>query len=449
MSKPNHGVLLSVFGAFLTLLAAEGPLARAAEVTVQNDSLTGGQTGAIQAGFAAGERAAAWLTSPCNGSIVAVQVFWRSFFGGAPPVLGDVITIYGDGVFPVPGPVLNNSGVPPIPAELFGPVMTDGVINEFRFLDEQMSIPLNVPVTAGQRFVVSFQFFDDAGVFGPSVVTDTGCQPSKNAIYAVPPGAWFNSCALGVSGDFVIRAVINCPDPTGACCLPNGSCIDNVTSAACAAQGGIYRGNGVLCSAQMCPEFPRACCFASGGGTCQNLTPSQCIGFGGTPGPAGSACATYVCFPMGACCLPDGSCIGPVSPAACSAQSGNFQGHMTTCAGVMCPQPIGACCSATGFCAELTAAQCNGIPGATWRGPGTTCADADMDGTADICETQQPCPGDANGDRTVGLGDIAVLIQNWGLSVPPAPAAADLDGNGSIGLGDIAVVIDNWGLVCP
>ncbi len=58
------------------------------------------------------------------------------------------------------------------------------------------------------------------------------------------------------------------------------------------------------------------------------------------------------------------------------------------------------------------------------------------------------CPGDVNGDNTVGLADIAVLTMNWTLGVPPAPAAADLDGDGSIGLGDIAVVTMNWGAIC-
>ncbi|HVZ93265.1 MAG TPA: hypothetical protein VG797_02030, partial [Phycisphaerales bacterium] len=58
------------------------------------------------------------------------------------------------------------------------------------------------------------------------------------------------------------------------------------------------------------------------------------------------------------------------------------------------------------------------------------------------------CPGDIDGNNAVGLSDIAILIQNWSLSVPPAPAGADLDGNHSIGLGDVAVVVQHWGEVC-
>ena len=47
------------------------------EVTVKNDSVVGGSQGNVQAGFVTNESAAAWLTSPCDGNIVAVQVLWR------------------------------------------------------------------------------------------------------------------------------------------------------------------------------------------------------------------------------------------------------------------------------------------------------------------------------------------------------------------------------------
>ena len=57
---------------------------QAAEVTVQNDSLTGGDPGIVQLGFDPPESAASWQTSPCDGAIVAVQVFWRSETGTEP-----------------------------------------------------------------------------------------------------------------------------------------------------------------------------------------------------------------------------------------------------------------------------------------------------------------------------------------------------------------------------
>ncbi len=177
--------------------------AQTMEVTVQNDSITKLSEGAIQAGFVSGESAAAWLDSPCDGTIVAVQVFWRSLVGGAPQTIEDSIEIFDNGAFPIPGTLLET---------INAPVMTDGVFNEFRFLDDQMVIPLQVPVTQNQRFVVSFTFAEGPQASGPSVITDAdGCQAGRNGLFAIPPGAWFSSCLLGLSGDFAIRAVIECP----------------------------------------------------------------------------------------------------------------------------------------------------------------------------------------------------------------------------------------------
>lgn len=186
----------------------------AAEMTVQNDSLIGGASGTVQAGFDPGESAAAWMTSPCDGSIVAAQVLWRSSTGTAAAEIEDSIKIFDGGIFPTPGAELTS---------IDGPFMTDGVFNEFRFLDENMVIPLNVPVTNGQDYVVSFKFLNDPNpTSGPSVVTDTdGCQAGRNAIDAVGLG-WFSACLLGVTGDFVIRTVVDCAPAGGSGSIANG-----------------------------------------------------------------------------------------------------------------------------------------------------------------------------------------------------------------------------------
>lgn len=58
------------------------------------------------------------------------------------------------------------------------------------------------------------------------------------------------------------------------------------------------------------------------------------------------------------------------------------------------------------------------------------------------------CPGDADGNGMVGLGDIASIINCWG-QPSVCDAGADLDDSGDIGLGDVAQVIKNWAEVCP
>jgi hypothetical protein len=199
----------------VAMIGVAASAAQAAEVVVQNDSLIAGAGGVIQAGFDPGESAAAWLTSPCNGNIVAAQVFWRSLTGTEPQSIEESITIFDGGVFPLPGTLL---------ASIEGPFMTDSVINEFRYLDENLTIPLIVPVTTGQTFVVSFKFLNDPSPsVGPSLVNDVdGCQGGRNTIDAVGLG-WVSSCLLGVTGDWVIRAVVDCQAVvSGPGSVPNG-----------------------------------------------------------------------------------------------------------------------------------------------------------------------------------------------------------------------------------
>lgn len=179
--------------------------APAAEVTVQNDSLTDFGSAVVVTGFIVGGAAGSWLTSPCAGNLRAVQILWRSQSGISPIVIQDEIRIYRSGSFPNPGALAES---------IVGPVLTDGVINEYRFLDENGVIPLVVPVTMGETVVVAL-FFNPAppAPLGPSVVRDTnGILPGRNSIYSNFGAGfeWRSAESLGVTGDWVIRAVVDC-----------------------------------------------------------------------------------------------------------------------------------------------------------------------------------------------------------------------------------------------
>lgn len=191
------GRLLLAFTAFA------GASLPAAEITIQNDSVTDFTTAVIVTGFVANERAAAWLTTSCAGNIVAAQVFWRSEAGGTAAQFADRIEIFRGASFPSPGSLAQ---------EIVGPLLNDGVINEFRFLDENMTIPVMVPVAQNETFVISLDFAQaPPAPNGPSIVRDTdGCQAGRNTIFAIPPSQWFSSCDLGLTGDWVIRAVVDC-----------------------------------------------------------------------------------------------------------------------------------------------------------------------------------------------------------------------------------------------
>ena len=120
-----------------------------------------------------------------------------SVTGGSGQTLGDSITISEFGAFPTPGSQL---------AKLPAPALNDGFFNEYPVVPP-------IPVMTGETLVVDFRFFEAPPVTGPSLVTDIdGCQAVKNGLYAIPPGFWFDACALGVGGDFAIRAVVDCPE---------------------------------------------------------------------------------------------------------------------------------------------------------------------------------------------------------------------------------------------
>ena len=267
-----------------------------------------------------------------------------------------------------------------------------------------------------------------------------------------PNGGWesFGNLLAGLcrpTGDWIGRAQwssTNCVPGVGACCYSDGSCDDGVLQGDCTALGGTFQGDGSTCALVTCNAAAVPCCFPSTGNCLDVLTAADCVNAGGVvSGAPGQACGAIICFPEGACCLPDGSCADGLSPEDCAALSGAFQGDGTTCATSSCPQPIGACCFDTGFCVQLTEANCLNA-GATWMGFGTDCTDSDMNGTADACEAAGCSPADVtttgagSGDPGYGVPDgqvTAADIQYYVNLYVAADLAADLTTTGA-GSGD-------------
>ncbi len=81
------------------------------------------------------------------------------------------------------------------------------------------------------------------------------------------------------------------PAGTGACCMPDGSCV-TTDAGDCALMGGTYQGDGVPCDPNPCPGSG-ACCLDDG--TCLQTSETDCLTMGGTYQGAGSDCAHTNC----------------------------------------------------------------------------------------------------------------------------------------------------------
>jgi hypothetical protein len=68
-----------------------------------------------------------------------------------------------------------------------------------------------------------------------------------------------------------------------------------------------------------------------------------------------------------------------------------------------------------------------------WDG---TSQDSNNDGVLDECE----CYGDVNGDSTVNVNDLFVVINQFG-----GDDIGDINGDGIVNVTDILDVLDNWG----
>ncbi len=92
------------------------------------------------------------------------------------------------------------------------------------------------------------------------------------------------------------------------------------------------------------------------------------LGPDGTPG-----LINELPFPAvrGACCLPVGTCLGPLERIGCDGQGGVYQGDGTNC-GIDCPGTTGACCLPGGNCVSVSADECGDANG-LYFGNGVNC----------------------------------------------------------------------------
>jgi hypothetical protein len=154
----------------------------------------------------------------------------------------------------------------------------------------------------------------------------------------------------------------------GACCFPDGSCIVTPPTQC----SGAYQGDGTVCDPINPCEQPQACCFEDE--HCEMLLADICVARGGDPKGDGVVCSPDLCLisEPGACCYDNGSC-DFITVEECTANGGHFTAEGVTCADANCPQPeTEACCFQDGHCEDLVADDCT-AQGGTPQGVGTDC----------------------------------------------------------------------------
>lgn len=254
---------------------------------------------------------------------------------------------------------------------------------------------------------------------------------------------------------------------TGACCLPDDTCTDGVSSDDCSAFGGVYQGDDSSCNSVECGN-------GGGGGPCDAGFSADCLGtcfpdyvfdawigdgfcddgayipfdYGCEECPPGVAmylnCDEYACDngdcdpsqcegggggDAGACCV-GASCTDGVSPADCAAAGGDYQGNGTSCNTVECGGGgAGACCIGDICNDSVPSSDCAAF-GGSYQGDDTVCGDVDCGGggggSGDLCtDAVDASLGgnafDTSGNTDSGFGDpddsqCADTFLDWGAS---------------------------------
>jgi len=137
-------------------------------------------------------------------------------------------------------------------------------------------------------------------------------------------------------------------------------------------------------------------------------------------------------FSTGACCSEEEFCV-ELYEHLCENNGWNFQGLGTICDDGCLQNAPGACCVGTsGGCLEVLQSMCiDG--GGTWLGPNTECSDGGCDSIT--------CDGDVDDSGVVDIGDLLIVIDQWGQT----DSAADLNFDGIVDVSDLLMVVGNWG----
>jgi MYXO-CTERM domain-containing protein len=248
---------------------------------LRNDGFETGSTAGFQGGFVAGEIAAVSLVPPQQVQVLAV----RFLFGGAAGTRTVTVRIWDDlAATTAPGVMLFEGD--------FQVVGSNDAIHEVDLSAMNVQVP--------GRFRVGI-VFQHAGL--PSVARDADgtIAADRNFIYADAGTGfqWFRSQTLGLTGDWIIRAVVSGGAMPDAGVTPDAALPDAGTEPDAGtnpdAGSSACTGNGDCGVGEYCDTDLGACTFdcrddgdCAGEGTCNSL--GQCLAAEGDEG--GGCCST-------------------------------------------------------------------------------------------------------------------------------------------------------------
>ncbi len=243
-------------------------------------------------------------------------------------------------------------------------------------------------------------------------------------------------CGLVPNGDFLGVGTDCDPDPcpelTQACCFEGSppTC-SNLVDTTCGVFGGVAQGFGTACSTTDC--FPTgACCMPIG--SCMNAqSPEDCAAAGGAYQGNNSTCGGVTCpQPTGACCV-GANCAQLLEANCLPIPNATWAGPLTTCPGACAT--TGACCVGDS-CSVTTESSC-----------------ASMGYVCDVDSLLPPafagCYGDVDGNGVVNAADRGTISANVGQTSNDALCLYDLDGNGAVNAADRGQVSANIGVCTP
>jgi hypothetical protein len=160
--------------------------------------------------FLSGEQVGAVFDVPADHypiEILRLGVGWGSQYGGNPPSLEQALHIYPAGL---PNPGTAQFSLP-------GPVLVDGIINEF-----DISASAGNKIINSGPFTVALELLNQSNPpFGSAPVHDgLGCIAGRNVVYVLP-GGWSDACPQGVTGNWVFHVIYRQVD-CGPDCNSNG-----------------------------------------------------------------------------------------------------------------------------------------------------------------------------------------------------------------------------------